>query len=463
APPPPMSLEPLIAALQTFFGKFRILFKIAVIGFLALLLLIPLSMISSVLRERLERRNQTVNDITASWGHSQKIIGPILHIPYQVRSKVLRDRKVGDKTEQIEVEEISIHRAFFLPQTLSIHGTLEPRKLYRGIYDAIVYSGALTLSGTFNAPAWADLKIDPKDVLWDDAILTLGASDLRGARQQINVAFGPATFPMTPGTRTSFPNTGVSASLKGLDWSSPPFPFSIPLTFNGSNELSFAPLGVDNQVSLSSPWPDPSFRGAFLPATRDITSRGFTADWNISYYGRTYPQQWIDRAPVNADAINASLFGLEFVAPIDFYRAVERATKYGFLFIVLVFTAFFLFEILSRLLIHPFQYILVGAALCLFYLALLSLSEFLRLGWAYLLAAAASWTMITLYSWSVLKSGPRTGIIALLLGLIYTVLYVLLQLQDFALLVGTIALFLALAAVMYTTRNLDWHRPNPQP
>lgn len=449
--------------LRAFIGKFRILFKVGVIGLLALLLLIPLSMISSLLRERLERRSEAVNDITAAWGRSQQIIGPILQIPYHVKTKVTRERRIGDRIEPIEAEEVSVQRAYFLPSSLTIEGKIEPRKLYRGIYEAVVYSGTLTLAGSFGEPDWAELKIDPKDVLWNDATLSLGVSDLRGTREQIVAVFGPATFPMTPGTRLPFPNSGVSAALKGVDWSSGPFPFSIALTFNGSGEISLAPLGAENRATLSSPWPDPGFRGAFLPASREIGPGGFTADWTISYYGRSYPQQWTDRAPPSPEAITRSLFGVEFVAPIDFYRAVERATKYGFLFLVLIFTAFFLFEIISRLLVHPFQYILVGAAICVFYLLLLSLSEFLRFGLAYLLAAAASWAMISLYSWSVLKSGHRTGIIAVLLAVIYAILYALLQLQDFSLLVGSIALFLALAAVMFATRKVDWYGPSEPP
>lgn len=458
-----MMMNEFSAGLSRVWSKGRILVKIAVIGIITLLLLIPLSMINSVLSERLGRRNNTVSEITSSWGASQTVVGPILQIPYQVRTKVLRERKVNDKVEQIEVEQIQTHRAFFLPEKLVINGSIEPRRLYRGIYDAVVYSGELSLTGSFGPPDWQDLKIDPKDVLWDDAIISLGVTDLRGTRSKLVLQWNQQPFDLTPGTRLSFPTNGVSAALKGSGWTGERVPFALDLTFNGSNDILLAPLGVENQVDIKSPWPDPGFRGAFLPSTRNISGQGFDAQWNVSYYGRSFPQQWVEDKGVKPSQFESSMFGVEFVATVDFYRNIERAIKYGFLFMVLVFTAFFLFEIVSRLNIHPFQYILVGAALCLFYLALLSLSEFLRFGLAYFLAAFASWSMISAYSASVLKSGRKTVIIASLIALIYGVLYVILQLQDFALLVGTIALFIALGAVMFATRQIDWYQDRPSP
>jgi inner membrane protein len=237
-------------------------------------------------------------------------------------------------------------------------------------------------------------------------------------------------------------------------------PFRLNLSLNGSGGLSFAPLGAQTTVKLTSPWPDPSFFGTFLPAERKVTRDGFEATWQVSYYGRNFPQQWTSQTaescltPANAES---SLFGVNFLSGIDAYRNTERAIKYGVLFIVLIFAAFFLFELLAALRIHPFQYAVVGAALCLFYLGLLSLSEFIPFGSAYLATAGATTLLICFHSAKMLKSGARTFIVAGLLAGIYGFLFVALQLQDYALLLGTGGLFAVLAVVIWLTRNIDWY------
>jgi inner membrane protein len=235
--------------------------------------------------------------------------------------------------------------------------------------------------------------------------------------------------------------------------------FRMTLGLKGSEGIRFAPVGRQNGVKLASAWPDPSFQGAFLPAERRVAADGFEASWEVSWYGRSYPQQSTDQGKgpgFTADAVEPSLFGVDFVAPVDAYRMVERATKYGVLFIALIFTAFFLFEVLSALRIHTIQYTLVGAAMCLFYLAVLSLSEFIRFACAYWAGALASALLIVLYSLKMLRSGKRTVIVAAALLVIYAYLYVVLQLQDYSLLLGTAGLFVVLGIVMYSTRNMDW-------
>jgi inner membrane protein len=264
---------------------------------------------------------------------------------------------------------------------------------------------------------------------------------------------------LTPGSKLNGFSSGVQGHLRDV-----PFigasPFELSLAIKGSNDIHFAPLGIQNKVKIASSWPDPSFRGAFLPTERNISSSGFDADWQVSYYGRNYPQQGSDQrgwAGAGNEMITASLFGVGFVSLVDSYRTVERSTKYGILFITLVFTSFFLFEIRTSLKLHPFQYLLVGAALCVFYLLLLSLSEFTRFPLAYGIAAGASTLLISLYSFTALKSGKNAFLIGAGLGAIYGFLYVILQLQDYSLLFGSIGLFLILAFLMYATRKVDWY------
>lgn len=217
---------------------------------------------------------------------------------------------------------------------------------------------------------------------------------------------------------------------------------------------------MQNIVKLKSNWPDPGFRGAFLPVESSVRADGFDASWTISYYGRDYPQQWTSRMGnerFTTTTVSNSLFGVYFLSVLDAYRYVERAIKYGVLFFVLVFTTFFLFEITARQKIHPFQYLMVGAALCVFYLLLLSISEFIGFSAAYALAAIASTALITWYCRQFLGGGGRTLMVGAGLAGVYTFLYITLRQQDYALLMGAIALFLVLAVVMYVTRGVDWY------
>jgi inner membrane protein len=296
--------------------------------------------------------------------------------------------------------------------------------------------------------------------LWEKATVSVGIPDLRGARSSLKLFWGDTEYTFVPGTSLSEWSSGVHCSLRGLKGLSEKTRFRIPLTFNGNATLLLAPIGIENTVHLKSAWPDPGFRGAFLPIERAISAGGFDAKWSVSHYGRKFPQFWTERASsgaFSAESVNESLFGVELVTLIDSYRNVERSIKYGILFMTLVFTAFFLFEALSGLRVHGVQYLLVGAALCLFYLLLLSLSEVIPFAWAYLGAAAAATVMISLYTVAVLKSGRRAMGIGCLLSLIYSFLYVTLQLQDYSLLTGAAGLTIALATVMYATRKIDWY------
>lgn len=444
-----------------FLKRFATLFKIGGVALLILLLLIPLVMIRSVLSERLNRRNEAVAEITSTWGREQNIIGPVLVVPYRYSFKAWKEQPAGGgKTERIEVLETALANAYFLPATLAINGSIQPSRLRRGIYQAVVYAGELEVSGQFRRPDFSRMRISEQDVLWDDAIVTFAIPDLRGVKETLNLSWSATTHPLLPGSKLKGFQSGVFANVADFRGSDAVLPFQLKLTLNGSSGINFAPVGDENRVTLASPWPDPSFRGAFLPTERNVTDEGFTATWQVSHYGRDYGQYWTDQdasTGLNPGTATSSLFGVNFLSGIDAYRNTERAIKYGVLFLVLVFAAFFLFELLSELRIHPFQYVLVGAALCLFYLGLLSLSEFLSFGLSYLAGATVTTLLIAFYCAKVLKSGRRTLILTGLLAAIYAFLYVTLQLQDYSLLFGTAGLFAVLAVVIYLTRNIDWY------
>jgi inner membrane protein len=455
APPPLPKTQP------SFTRRNTTIIKLLGVGALVLVLLIPLMMISGVLSDRLQRRNEAVADITSSWGQEQNVIGPVLGIPYFYRYKTVKEIPLGEgKVERREVEETATANAYFLPETLNIVGDVQTQTLHRGIYDAAVFRAQVTLTGQFSPPDFSALKIEQKDVQWKDAFVTIALNDMRGTREGIMLDWGGTKRPLLPGSQVPGYTTGATAMLANDRPAGTAVDFSIAVDFNGSDGIFFAPFGVKNEVTLKSNWPDPGFRGAFLPANRSVRANGFDATWKVSYYGRDYPQQWSSRGGnerFNVQSVSRSRFGAQFLSILDAYRYVERSIKYGVLFLVLVFTTFFLFEVTARQKIHPFQYLMVGAALCLFYLLLLSISEFIGFGWAYLIAAVASTLLITWYCRFFLGGGMRTLMIGAGLAGVYTFLYITLRQQDYALLMGAIALFIVLAVVMFVTRKVDWY------
>jgi inner membrane protein len=451
----------ILTSISNFLKRRATFFKMWGVMILILLLLIPLGMIESVQRERLERRDAAVADITSVWGRDQNVIGPVLIVPFRHSFKSWKERPGTDgKIEKVEIVETAVANAYFLPASLSITGNIKPMQLRRGIYQAVVYTGDLKLSGSFARPNFGNLGIEEQNVLWDDAMVTFAIPDLRGVKETLELQWGEGRVPLEPGCKLKGFPSGVHARVAGLRTGLGDISAKLELTLNGSGGIRFTPDGETNLVTISSPWPAPSFQGAFLPSERKVSSAGFEATWQLSQYGRDYAQQWTDlddSAGLNSSSVAGSLFGVNFLPGIDSYRNVERALKYGMLFVVLVFAAFFLFEILSALKIHPFQYSLVGAALCLFYLGLLSLSEFIAFGFAYLAAASATTLLVWFYCAAVLKSGRRTLTVIAMLTAIYGFLYVTLQLQDYSLLFGTAGLFAVLAIVFYVTRKIDWY------
>jgi inner membrane protein len=466
-PPVPKPQESLSAFgfILSFLRRSATVFKMAGTLILALLLLIPLSLVRSVLQERLGRRNEAVVNITSSWGREQKLVGPVLIVPYRYTVKSWKEKPVAaGKSERVEVLESALANACFLPTNLTITGDLRPGQLRRGIYETVVYSGKFQFAGQFARPDFGSLRIEEKDVVWEDAIVAFAIPDLRGVKETLNLKWGEQTHPLLPGGKPGGFQagvlSGVFARVGGWRGSDSAVSFQLELSLNGSGALGFAPVGSQSTVKLTSSWPNPSFYGSFLPSERKVTPDGFEATWQISYYGRDFPQQWTSQVPepcLTPASVEASLFGVTLLSGIDAYRNTERAIKYGVLFIVLIFAAFFLFELLAALKIHPFQYAIVGAALCLFFLGLLSLSEVLPFGWAYLSAAGGTTALIGFHSVKMLKSGSRTFIIAGLLAGIYGFLYVALESQDYALLLGTGGLFAVLAVVIWLTRNIDWY------
>lgn len=426
--------------------RYPAIVELIILGLVALVLMIGLLMIGGLVSERAQRAESVRREIASSWAQSQTVSGPLLVIPYRVHYL--------DKEGKAQV---TIDRARFLPQKLAISGRLHPERRHRGIYETVLYRADLRMDGSFERPDFSIWNVAAEDVLWNDATVILGITDLRGIRGNPVMTFNGRPLKFAGGSGDSrLLSTGLTAPAQ-INAREAAIAFSLALNLNGSEQVSFLPLGGETEVRLESSWPDPSFSGAFLPETRTVTEKGFAARWTISSLARSYPQQWREASSeAVASAVMPSAFGVGLFSPVGHYQKTERAVKYGALFIILTFLTFFLYELLSPVTLHPVQYFLVGGAICVFYLLLLSFSEHASFALAYAIASFATIVLIALYGAALLRNFWRVLGLAGVLSALYGYLYVLLQLEDWALLMGSIGLFLILALVMYTTRRVDW-------
>jgi inner membrane protein len=423
--------------------------KMLMIGVLLLVFLIPLQMIRSLIEERNATRMEAEGEIIRSWGGEQILAGPVVVVPYLYRIE----------DEEGQVEEL-VDRAFFLPEALVVSGSVDTEKRSRGIYEVTVYTTDLEVSGSFPALDFRDWRIAEKDILWEDASLVVELPDMRGLQQRVTLQWDAHRLPFTASQgELGLFGGEISAALPvgAGDAFRPGHSFSFGLHLQGGRSLSFLPLGEENRVHLVSTWTSPNFNGAFLPAERSYGEKGFEADWYVLSLGRGYSQSWL-QGEVNEPVLLGSAFGVELMIPVDTYLKTLRSVKYGILFVLLPFLTFFLFETASGRRIHPFQYLLVGLAVCLFYLLLVSVSEHLSFDWTYLVSSLATVALITFYSAAVLSAWRRAWVLALVLGAGYVFLYAALKSEDYALLIGSLGLFVILSAVMVLTRKLDWYR-----
>jgi inner membrane protein len=427
--------------------------RLFTIGILILILLIPVNSIESLIREREYTQFDAQREISEKWGHPQTITALDLSVPYTVYNKVF-EKDNPDKYKLVP----GTAYAHFLPENLKVTGVINPEVRYRGIFEAIVYGSELEISGHFVTPDISDWKLD-EHFRWDEASISLGISDLRSIQENVQIEWDGENYFFEPGMPTKdVSETGISAEIpvvSPVDSGRKIYPFKMTLKFNGSSHLRFVPLGRTTDVALKSSWPTPSFDGAFLPDLRNIDNDGFDAKWNVINLNRPYPQQFLG----SMSGISDYAFGLTLMMPVDQYQKSMRAAKYAVLFITLTFVVFFFMQIINKVRIHPVQYVLVGLALCMFYTLLISLSEQIHFGWAYLIAASAIVALISIYAQGTFKNIKLTMFLTSILVVLYGFIFSIIQLQDFALLVGSIGLFLALATVMIVTRNIDWYNP----
>ena len=432
-----------------------LLLKSLVVAALAVALLVPILMIQGLVHERQMRRNEAVGGIAYGWGGRQTVSGPYLAMPYERRWTTVKRETVDGKPRETRTEHVE-SQVVRLPVT-SVDWALgaDITEKSRGIYKARLYTARLSASGAFTVPARSSYEDGTSRYKWGTPRLVLGVSDAAGIRAAPDIRLNDVPLPFSPGAGDSAMSGGLHVPLEGTDATKArAFGFSLSLELAGSEAFALAPLGADTTAAMRADWPHPSFQGRFLPAQHDITAQGFSASWKVSRFAAQGGERPNCGFPCNRMGQEITV---SFIEPVGVYQQLERASKYGFLFLGLTFAGFMLVELLRRLAVHPIQYTLVGLALAMFFLLLVALSEHIDFARAYATATFACVGLITAYLVRALKSvwlglGFGTALAAL-----YAMLFALLKAEDYSLLGGSLLFFALLAAVMLATRRVDWY------
>ena len=456
---------------QTLIERYATTIKAVAVAILTLMLLIPLAMIQSLIRERQNTRQGAVQEITSKWGGEQTVTGPCLVIPYE-------ETRVEDK------KEITVNKNLLvLPELLDAKISTRVEKRKRGIYDTSVYGTDIVLSGQFDGSVIARQNVQLSQVKWGEVRMIIGLSDLKGIKDNVllqsngqtiifdpgipveNLATGSGFVAGTTSSRdhmnSSYELFSVGLNAK-MDFLKPDsalqetFPFTVSLKLNGSQGLYIVPTGKTTTVAIRSDWATPSFDGEFLPRTRDIDKTGFSAEWRVLDLNRSFGQVIRSDDGNTINQMASSRFGVRFIQAVDQYQQNMRSVKYGILIVLLTFVAVFFIELLQKRPVNPFQYVLVGLALVLFYTLLLSMSELLGFNFAYLTAAVMTTLLIMLHMGSILKSRKNGFLVGTLLAFLYLFIFILIQMESYALLVGSLGLFAILAVIMYYSKKVKF-------
>ena len=449
----------------------RLGLKIAMVIVLVLAILIPLAMIRGTISERQQYRQQAVDEVTRSYAGEQGLAGPVLVVPYREQAEVEERDAQGILRKQLR--EVDREWRFF-PSTMRVNGRVLPSIRKRGLHQVRVYEWQGSIEATFDVRLPDADPAHPRKlgVPW----LNIGIADVRGLVGAPTLRVAGSGMPILQGQKGRS-GGGVHALLPAslVAGERIAFPVQFGFALRGTEALAIVPLADSNRIVLDSPWPHPQFNGDFLPRTHRIDGKGFHAEWDVSSLASNAQAQYREggdvamgkpKAITGRDGTTAAVevpasidkVGLSLVEPVNLYSKVDRASKYGLLFVLLTFVGFFMFETIKQLPIHPIQYALVGLALAIFFLLLLSLSEHIAFGLAYLAAALACIGLIGYYVGHVLRSRTRGFGFAAMLGLLYAALYGLLMSEDNALVLGAGLLFVVLAAIMVATRKVDWYQ-----
>lgn len=441
--------------------------KFIIIGVITVLLLIPALLVWGLVEERSRYAVDVANSIAKGWGENQSINGPYLAVPYRVQVERIKPTQNGNIVEENE----EIRTAIISPDNVSINSEIEVEERKKSIYSLPVYHMKSNLSGSFEELDLKRITEIGGEPLLENAYLVMGISDPAGFRSEVtakindagNLKFKPGlkgltslgTTYLTGARRYTKPvaagkSAGINLPINSLQAKSG-FKFDIKMAINGSRNLSVVPNGKSTQISFNSNWPHPGFDGRFLPEKRDISDKGFSANWTIPNLARG-----IDAVTLSNALPQSSFIQVNFVEPLKFYQVVSRTLKYAIAFFALIFLAVFILELMGKKSIHWIQYILVGLAMVIFYVMLLAMAEHIGFDFAFLLSALATTLLISWYVGNALGQKNGSLIMGAILGITYTIIFLVLKEQEYALLAGSIIAFLAIAITMFTTRNIDW-------
>ena len=433
--------------------------KLGAIGFIALLLMVPLAMIDGKITERAAYLQQAKQRVSDSWTGNQVVLPTLFILPYEVHRKVnITNSATKEITSQVQK---STYYKFIVPEKVSLSANVDNSIRHKGIYNVPVYTAQLYVTGAFDGKKINQLKKELSDqyeqVTFKTPYLSAVVSDPRGINSIPVLEWQNKTLTFKPGSRLPQKYAGIHAPLsavneQGLN------NFSYMLELRGMEQLSFIPIGLENELTVKSSWPHPQFIGDFLPTASEINKQGYQAKWHITSFANNIEEKALSCEKNNCEAFFSGSLGIKHIETVDVYLQSERTVKYGMLFIGLSFITFFIFETLMKLPIHPIQYSLVGLANAIFYLLLISLSENIPFGVAYLIASLCCVALLMFYLKPILKQNRYVYLFSTVLTILYGVLYIIINMEDLALMMGSFLTFFVLAIIMFSTRNIDWYK-----
>ncbi|SUW04710.1 cell envelope integrity protein CreD [Brachyspira pilosicoli] len=441
-------------------------FKIIIIVVLGLLLLIPMTFINSVVKDRIRYQNEAISSIIEPVGDSANIQGVVIAIPYL-------EKFIDSDTKEIGYTRKYI---FYMPNEYNVTGDVEVTSLSRGIFKAPIFNSKLNITGRFDKYNAEIYNLDENNtiILYDEAMIILGIGNKKNLMKLPNILINQneelkyyeknINIDLNMFNNKFLYTISRDSILNGFD-------FNITMDIQGGNSLIITPLASENTFKISSKWKDPSFTGGFLPTKREVNNNGFNAEWNIASFNTSFTKYWtsdensnrfnnIDNNQYYTSNQESNNVLISFLLLNDNYQKTSRSVKYAILFIFIPFFVLFLCEVLSKKRIHPVQYILIGIANAIFYLLLLAISEHINFNISYFLSALMVTALTSIYIGYIIKSPRYTISMAIVESLIYIFLFGILQLTDYALLMGTLGLFAVIALAMYFTRNVDWYGEN---
>jgi inner membrane protein len=426
----------------------KILIKGAITAALIGIMMIPTIFISNLVQERQDRNEAVVKEVDSRWALSQTLAGPYIYLPYK-----------SITTDATGKSVMILYHFLIIPENKQVNGKINHEIRDRSIYKVLLYRASLTDQGNFvlNLPK----EVTADQVQWGDARICFGISDFKGIEEKIVVRFNGIDNELSPGLPvgdTSEKGLSAPIVLSSADLGKPLI-YQLNLKIKGSQMLHFVPLSGNSHYSLTSDWPSPSFDGSNLPSERSVTKSGFSAVWNFNKanlpFGTVLNDFKFDQS--------ALAFGVTMIEPADQYAKTNRSIKYAILIIGLTFSLFFIIELMQSKPIHPVQYVLIGLALVIFYSLLLAISEFIAFDYAYLIASVGTILLVGLYAKAHFRSWRSAGIFTGVLTLLYGFIFVLIRLEDTALLVGSIGLFIILALTMYGSKKVNWYNNAEMP